>query len=320
MHRLLSSLRFTYDNNNNNNNNNHGQTAMNSSHHSNHNARSNQNNRNNRNNQNNRQERQMFQFNWNRNSTVPRIPVPLLQSVSNDNHDIVTNNRQNTQNRQQRQIIQNTQTSNPSILFQSDIDYDDIIVDNEIESNDTIDEFITDDEFLETIIRDDTNDSIMYVNYLQNNEYDFIDMNSARNRNATDSTYYSLLMYNGERIQFNHNDVLTPADTQDIMENFMSRINEDVFDQVMNESFQQTSQHEKSDEDIQKLKTHLNIIVFSEIQDTVINSQCPISLAPFTGKDRVCYIPKCKHAFHADYIDSFCSHFNKCPLCNSVIE
>ena len=226
MHRLLSSLRFTY-------NNTHSSNTISSSRHD-------------HSNQNNRRNSQMFQFNWNRNSNVPR--GSHLNSATNQaqlNHNITNNYRQNRQERQ------HTQTSTRSILFQSDIDYDDISIDHEIDSNDTIDDFITDEEFLETIIRDDTNDSIMYVNYLQNNEYNFMDLNTVRNMNATDSTYYSILMYHGERIQFNHNDILTPADTQDIMENFMIRINEDVFDHVMNETLQQTSQHEKTAEDIQ---------------------------------------------------------------------
>ncbi|XP_071694022.1 RING-H2 finger protein ATL58-like [Rutidosis leptorrhynchoides] len=63
-----------------------------------------------------------------------------------------------------------------------------------------------------------------------------------------------------------------------------------------------------------ELREMLPVIVFKE-SFSVTDALCSVCLGDYEAEDRLQQIPACKHAFHAECIDSWLSTHTTCPLC-----
>ena len=168
-------------------------------------------------------------------------------------------------------------------------------------SNNTI-EIIEDELFMETILRDNNN-NITRLNFPLESEID--------------NMYHTIFEFERYRIQYNHQNIMSPDDADYVLQGILSNI----YDQEM---MQQLNPGEyinpgNDNDDINKIKSILTEKKYFEIKHIIKNTSCPICVEDFVDSDNICMFSNCNHGFNAEYKDKFIKLFNRCPLCNDKL-
>tara|TARA_B100001287_G_C22659972_1_gene519803 strand:+ start:609 stop:1466 length:858 start_codon:yes stop_codon:yes gene_type:complete len=161
-------------------------------------------------------------------------------------------------------------------------------------------EFIDDEMFLETTLRDNNN-NVTRLNFPVEDGIGY-------------QTIFEIETY---RIQYNHDRVMSPNDADHVLQGILSS----MYDQEMMQQFNpgEYVNPGNNEEDINKIQSILTEKKYFEIKDIIKNISCPICVEDFIDDDNICMFTKCNHGFNAEYKDKFIKLFNRCPLCNDKL-